>query len=119
MARKRDDELRAAAQALAPVVPRESEPAQTPEERQASRERVNRILAQAKARMRGAPRSAPIEHWRKILENPQACFHAKEMAREAVAHLEGNFKEVERIAIDAEMQETARKIAADMGTAQK
>lgn len=112
MARKRDAELRAAAQALATVTREPApEPVQTPQERQASRARVDGILEKVKERMRAAPRPAPIEHWRRILEDPKACFRAKEMAREAVAHLEGNFKEVERIAVEAEMQETARRIA--------
>lgn len=124
MARKQPADLRAAAQALAPVRQQPQpaaapEPVQTPEERQASRERIWRMLENCKQRMRATPRPKPIDEWRRILSNPYACFHAKELAREAIEELEGNFKEVERIAVEAEIQENARRIAKRIGAEQQ
>lgn len=84
----------------------------TEEEKRASRERIERLLHGMRERLKAKPKAHPIEHWRKILSSPYACFIAKKMAQEAIDKIEGTVSEAERIAMDAEMQETARRIAA-------
>ena len=110
MARKGSAELRAAVQALAPARPAEQD-ILTPEQR----ERVKALLVRFRERFRSAPRPQPLERWKRILADPKACQRAHELAREAIAAIEGKADEVERIAIEAEIQETARRIARQLG----
>lgn len=116
MARKQAAEIRAAAQQLAPIARSkpQPEPVLSEVERIASRERVERLMREMRDRLKGKPKARPIEHWRKIISSPYACSIAKKMAKEALDVLEPKINEAERIAVEAEMQETARRIAKAM-----
>lgn len=108
MARKADASIRA--QALAPAKDVESEVPWG--ERQAAYKRAaQRFRSMALAH----PRPQPLEHWRRVLADPAACGLAKQMAREAIEELEGRRPTEERISIEAEIQETARRIAKALG----
>jgi len=112
VARKQAAELRQALQTLAPIArpPEPPEPAMSEAEKRASRERIEAMLHRMRQNLKAKPKAQPIEHWRKILSNPYACYIAKKMAQEAIDKIEGTLNEAERIALEAEMQETARRI---------
>jgi hypothetical protein len=113
VARKPDASIRAAAQALAPASPIEAvEPDMPWGARQAA---YKRAAERFRSTARAHPRPQPLEHWRRVLTDPSACALAKQMAREAIEELEGRRPTEERISIDAEIQETARRIAKQLG----
>jgi len=110
VARKRNAALLAAAQALAPAT-REEPSVPWPESRAAYKRAADRFKASALAH----PRPQPLEHWRRVLADPAACGLAKQMAREAIDDLTGRRHTEERISVEAEIQETARRIARQLG----
>lgn len=113
MARKPDASIRAAAQALAPT--RAVEPVETEMPFGARQAAYKRAAERFRSNARAHPRPQPLEHWRRVLADPAACALAKQMAREAIEELEGRRPTEERISIDAEIQETARRIAKQLG----
>ena len=110
MARKPDSSIRAAAQALAPVKP--ADPEAPWSERKGAYERA---AARYRSLAMAHPRPRPLEHWKRVLADPAACPSARQMAQEAIEELEARGPTETRIAIEAEIQETARRIAQQLG----
>lgn len=88
MARKTDAELRAAVQALSPSKPVVKEPQQTEEERRSSRARIAALLEKTRRGMSGHAKPQPLEHWKRVLNNPESCQLALRMAAEAIREIE-------------------------------
>lgn len=111
MARKPESELVKAQRALSPSKPvKPEEPAPTP----AQRARVAAMLQEAREKILAHPKPKPLEHWKRVLANPDSCHLARTMAKEAIAELERRGPIEDRIRIEAEMQETARRITKQM-----